>query len=144
MEPLSFDQFRNVIDGKLVDSETTRHGINPATLEALPPVPNSTPKDVDAAVAAAKKAAAGWADTPLAERQQAVSKYADALAANAEAFAKMLVLEQGKPVGDENIPASYFNSLSDVFQAGRCNGRDPHNCWASEGRYGTSFSRTSG
>ncbi|KAH8686266.1 4-trimethylaminobutyraldehyde dehydrogenase [Ilyonectria robusta] len=98
MEPLSFDQFRNVIDGKLVDSETTRHGINPATLEALPPVPNSTPKDVDAAIAAAKKAAAGWADTPLAERQQAVSKYADALAANAEAFAKMLVLEQGKPL----------------------------------------------
>lgn len=98
MEPLKFSRFQNVIDGKLVDSERTRHGINPATLEALPPVPLSTPKDVDAAVAAAKRAARGWADTPLEDRQQAVSRYADALLEQTDGFARMLVLEQGKPV----------------------------------------------
>ncbi|KAF7558004.1 hypothetical protein G7Z17_g334 [Cylindrodendrum hubeiense] len=98
MEPLNFDHFLNVIDGSLVGTENTRHGINPATLEALPPVPTSTPNDVEAAVAAAKRAAPAWADTPLAKRKQAVSKYADALAENADNFAKMLVLEQGKPL----------------------------------------------
>ncbi|KAK7423224.1 hypothetical protein QQZ08_009120 [Neonectria magnoliae] len=98
MEPLNFLRFQNVIDGKLVDSEKIRHGINPATLEALPPVPLSTPKDVDAAVAAAKQAAQGWADTPLEDRQQAVSRFADTLLEHIDGFARMLVLEQGKPL----------------------------------------------
>ncbi|KAK7418717.1 hypothetical protein QQX98_003735 [Neonectria punicea] len=98
MEPLNFSRFQNVIDGKLIDSERTRHGINPATLEALPTVPLSTPKDVEAAVAAAKRAAQGWADTPLEDRQQAVSRFADALLEQTAGFARMLVLEQGKPL----------------------------------------------
>ncbi|KAH7136982.1 aldehyde dehydrogenase [Dactylonectria estremocensis] len=103
MASLNFDSFLNVIDGNLVGSETTRHGINPATLEALPPVPVSIPSDVDAAVAAARRAASGWADTPLAERQQAVSNFADALEKHADGFIKMLVVEQGKPLAVAKI-----------------------------------------
>ncbi|POR35378.1 Uncharacterized protein TPAR_04436 [Tolypocladium paradoxum] len=93
-----FDTFANVVDGKLVSTASTRHGINPATLEPLPPVPVSTRETVHDAVAAAKLAASGWAETPLNERQQRVVQFADALASQAGDFAKMLTLEQGKPL----------------------------------------------
>ena len=99
MGSVAFDTFANVIDGKLVSTTSTRHGINPATLEPLPPVPVSTRDNVRDAVAAAKRAAPAWAATPLNDRQQRVVQLADALASRAADFAKMLTLEQGKPVG---------------------------------------------
>jgi acyl-CoA reductase-like NAD-dependent aldehyde dehydrogenase len=54
--------------------------------------------DVDAAVKAAQRAAARWARTSIEKRQQAVVRYADALASQENDFATMLVREQGKPV----------------------------------------------
>ncbi|KAF4995718.1 hypothetical protein FDECE_12711 [Fusarium decemcellulare] len=98
MAKVTFNEFFNVIDGKSVSSETTRHGVNPATLQPLAPVPVCTPKEVDAAVAAARKALATWGHTPVQERQQALLRYADALAEQVNDFAKMLVLESGKPM----------------------------------------------
>ncbi|KPM42673.1 hypothetical protein AK830_g3900 [Neonectria ditissima] len=118
MASLNFSQFQNVIDGKLVSTEKTRHGINPATLEELPPVPVSTPKDVDAAIAAAKRAFRGWADTPLEDRQKAVSRYADALLEQKDEFAKMLVLEQGKPLafaeGEVQSAVTMFKGIAQL------------------------------
>lgn len=100
MSLVTFDTFANVIDGKLVSTTRTRHGINPATLEPLPPVPVSTRETVHDAVAAARRAAAAWARTPLQGRQERVVQFADALASHAAGFARMLTLEQGKPVGN--------------------------------------------
>lgn len=93
-----FGEYYNTIDGKLSSTQETRHGINPATGKPNPEVPVSTPQDVDAAIAAAKKAFKTWSKVPYAERQQALFKFADAIEANAEDFAKMLTQEQGKPV----------------------------------------------
>lgn len=98
MAPLNFESFYNVIDGKLEATAQTRHGINPATLEQLPPVPVSTRNDVNKAVEAAQRAAAAWAATPIEERKQKVFQYADAVDALANEFGKMMTLEQGKPV----------------------------------------------
>ncbi|KXJ87558.1 aldehyde dehydrogenase [Microdochium bolleyi] len=95
---LDFTTFRNIINGKLVSTTQTRHTPNPSTLEPNPEVPIATPQDVDDAVASARAAAKGWAATPLAERQKAVTDFAAALRDNADAFAQMLVREQGKPL----------------------------------------------
>ena len=95
---LDFTTFSNVIDGKPSSTSKTRQGINPATGKPNPEVPVSTPEDVDRAVAAGQKAFRGWAKTPFAERQKAVLAFADALEKEKDAFAKMLTLEQGKPV----------------------------------------------
>jgi acyl-CoA reductase-like NAD-dependent aldehyde dehydrogenase len=52
----------------------------------------------DAAVAAAKAAQPAWGATPLATRQQALLNLADAIGARADEFARLLTLEQGKPL----------------------------------------------
>jgi acyl-CoA reductase-like NAD-dependent aldehyde dehydrogenase len=95
---LDFSKFYNVINGELLTTGTTRHGINPSTLEPNPEVPVSTPEDVNKAVEGARAAAESWAAVPLEERQQAVLKFAQALGSLAEDFGAMLTKEQGKPV----------------------------------------------
>lgn len=98
MAPVTFDKFWNIIDGKLVSTANTRHGINPARIEELPAVPVSTKDDVNAAVDAAKRAAPAWAATPIEERKRLLVQFAEALSSQKDEFAKMLTLEQGKPV----------------------------------------------
>lgn len=95
---LTFDKFYNTINGKLESTSERRHGINPSNLEGNAEVPIATKEDVDRTVEAAKFAGESWADVPIAERQQAVIKFAEALDSHKDAFAAMLVKEQGKPL----------------------------------------------
>lgn len=74
----------------------TRHGVNPATGEANPPVPLSTQKDLDDAVAAAKKAQKAWAKTTFEERRTKLNAYLDAFETYRDDFVKLLITEQGK------------------------------------------------
>ncbi|TGJ88399.1 hypothetical protein E0Z10_g320 [Xylaria hypoxylon] len=86
---LDFAVFRNVVNGKLVDSSSkkTRYSVNPATFEQNPSVPATTLKDVDEAVKSARKAS-----------KMASTSFTDAVEAHAEEFAQMLVKEQGKTI----------------------------------------------
>jgi acyl-CoA reductase-like NAD-dependent aldehyde dehydrogenase len=95
---LQFDAFYNVINGKLVPTSQTRHGINPATKKANLEVPVSTQKDVDDAVAAAKAAYKTWSRTSVEERREKLLAYAEALKEHTNEFAKLLTTEQGKPL----------------------------------------------
>jgi acyl-CoA reductase-like NAD-dependent aldehyde dehydrogenase len=101
---LDFTTFKNTINGKLVGGGDgqTRHGINPATKKPNPEIPVATKEDLDAAVAAAATAFKSWSRTPQEERVKAVNDYAAALAEYESEFAKLLTIEQGKPVS--NIP----------------------------------------
>jgi len=94
---VTFDTFQNVINGKLVSTSQTRHGINPAIKKALPEVPIATQQDVDSAVKAAKEAIIGWSRTSIEDRRAALLK------SQVDGFAKMLTTEQGKPVGSVSI-----------------------------------------
>lgn len=96
---VAFNSFFNIIGGERESGSSTFQAANPSTLAANPPAPLSSKDDVDRAIAAAKAALSVWAATPVAERQQAVIRLADALAAQTDDFATMLVKEQGKPVG---------------------------------------------
>jgi acyl-CoA reductase-like NAD-dependent aldehyde dehydrogenase len=93
-----WSNYLNSIDGKLVGTGETRHGINPATGEANPEVPVSTQQDVNAAVDAGLKAFRTWSKTSWDERKRCVLAYADALEKLAPEFARLLTMEQGKPV----------------------------------------------
>ena len=53
---------------------------------------------MDNAVAAARKAFKPWADTPLEKRREALLAFADAIDSYTEDFARLLTLEQGKPL----------------------------------------------
>ncbi|KAM5353222.1 hypothetical protein ACJZ2D_016881 [Fusarium nematophilum] len=95
---LDFSTFHSIIGGRLEGTNKTRHNLNPSTPEANPEVPLSTRDDVDRAVKAAQETAATWANVPVADRQQAVIHFADALERLQDDFATVLVKEQGKPV----------------------------------------------
>ncbi|PBP15533.1 NAD-dependent aldehyde dehydrogenase [Diplocarpon rosae] len=95
---LSWTTFSNIIDGVPSQTATTRCSINPATEENNPPVPLSTPQDVELAMQAAERAFKPWAAVPYSQRQQALLAFADALEAEKEPFARLLTQEQGKPM----------------------------------------------
>lgn len=87
------------IDGAVVDTTTARLPvINPATARPFIDVPQATTEHLDTAVAAARAAAASWAGTDLAIRQQRVLALVDHLRANIDELARLLTLEQGKPL----------------------------------------------
>jgi aldehyde dehydrogenase (NAD+) len=71
---------------------------NPATEEILGHVPAGTAEDVDRAVAAARAAFDGWAETPMAERGAVLGKLHEALAGRAGDIARTVGLELGTPL----------------------------------------------
>lgn len=101
---LDWTVYQNVVDGGLMKTKGTRHGINPATGNANPEVPVSTKDDVDKAMIAAKNASVKWGGVAFADRAKALVTYADALEAEHQAFSEMLVQEQGKPVWLKTAP----------------------------------------
>jgi acyl-CoA reductase-like NAD-dependent aldehyde dehydrogenase len=90
----------NFIDGawQAQHSDTAHTVVDPASGAALADVPASSAADVDAAVAAATAAFPAWSQAAPAERATALLKLADALEANAEAFAALESRNVGKPV----------------------------------------------
>lgn len=85
-----------MINGKLVSTSQTRHGINPATKKVLSNVPVATQHDVDVAVKAAKDAFKTWSKTTIEKRRDAILKFAEAFKEHTDDFTKMLTTEQGK------------------------------------------------
>ncbi|HTR88714.1 MAG TPA: gamma-aminobutyraldehyde dehydrogenase [Solirubrobacteraceae bacterium] len=97
---------QNFIDGASEASEGESEAVlNPATGEELARAYNSTERDVDRAVGAARRAFAGWSRTTPAQRAQALLGLADAVEENGEEIARLEALNAGKPIaavrGDE-------------------------------------------
>ena len=93
-----FTDFTMTIGGQAVASPEVFDVINPATEEVVAQAPDCTQELLDSAVAAARNAFPAWRDTPIDERRAALGKIAEALAANADDFARLFTLEQGRPV----------------------------------------------
>ena len=88
-----------VIDGRPAQAGRHFDVTNPADGAVFAHCPAATAADLDAAVAAARRAFPGWAATPDAERKAAVNAMADIIEANAAELAELVTLEQGKPLG---------------------------------------------
>ncbi|NNU80195.1 gamma-aminobutyraldehyde dehydrogenase [Halovulum dunhuangense] len=82
--------------------------LNPRTGETILKLPEASIDQIDRAVAAARKAFAGWSRTTPAERSGYLLRIADRIEAEADAFGALEALNCGKPInaatGDE-IPA---------------------------------------
>lgn len=72
--------------------------INPATAEVIAQIPDSDRDDVDAAVAAAKRAFPAWSRTPVEQRSRILLKLADLIEQNLEELALCESRDSGKPV----------------------------------------------
>lgn len=80
----------------------SRDIMNPATGELVGKAPVHSEADLDAAVAAAKKAQPAWAALGHEKRSELMMKAADKIDENAEALAQLLSHEQGKPMSGMN------------------------------------------
>lgn len=92
--------YKLLIDGCLVDGDLALDVINPATEEIFTTVARASEDQANRAVAAAKAAFPAWAETPLEERQNKIVELADAIVANQDDLADILVKEQGKPLAE--------------------------------------------
>jgi acyl-CoA reductase-like NAD-dependent aldehyde dehydrogenase len=84
------------IGGKPVVTEKSFNVINPADESIVAACPEASPAQVDAAVAAARKAQPAWAALPDEERVAKLHAIADLIKANGKELAELLTREQGK------------------------------------------------
>ncbi|MFE7419984.1 aldehyde dehydrogenase family protein [Rhodococcus sp. NPDC057529] len=97
-EDLHAHQFRMLIDGELVTGASDHDVINPATEDTIGSSPVAGTDQVVLAVSAAKRAFAHWSRTPVEDRAAALQVLADAVESRADEFARIITLEQGKPL----------------------------------------------
>ncbi len=92
---------QNYIGGRWVDaaSGATDEVVNPATGDVITSVPASDAADVDAAVAAAKDAYAGWRTLTPRARSEALYAVADAIEADLDEIKRLEMENCGKPAG---------------------------------------------
>ncbi|HET9847680.1 MAG TPA: CoA-acylating methylmalonate-semialdehyde dehydrogenase [Candidatus Dormibacteraeota bacterium] len=69
---------------------------NPATGETIASLPYSTREEIDEAVAAAKKAFAGWSETPVPDRAQVMFRFKALFDTHFEELSALVTQENGK------------------------------------------------
>lgn len=85
-------QFCNPIEGKYIDN------VNPATGKVYGQIPNSTAKDIESAVEAAKKAFPAWSVSTNEYRFTILNRIAELIDENLEALALAESNDNGKPL----------------------------------------------
>lgn len=99
-----------LIDGQPVSARSGQQMpvINPATEEIVDTVPRAGPEDVDAAVAAARRAFASWSKTDPEERARIVREGLTRIRTHQQEVAEALVREQGKPLHEAMGELQHF------------------------------------
>jgi succinate-semialdehyde dehydrogenase/glutarate-semialdehyde dehydrogenase len=77
--------------------------LNPANEKTLAELPHATAADLDQAVQAAIEGYKVWRNTSAYDRGKIMRRAADLIRERADAIARILTLEQGKPVGEAKI-----------------------------------------
>jgi acyl-CoA reductase-like NAD-dependent aldehyde dehydrogenase len=92
-----------VIGGAWVESESGARfeATSPATGESLGTIPEGTREDAQRAIAAANAARRDWASRSAFERAAAMERVADLIEERREDLARVLTLDQGKPLHAE-------------------------------------------
>ncbi|HLW26905.1 MAG TPA: aldehyde dehydrogenase family protein [Kiloniellales bacterium] len=106
---------KHLIDGSFVAPQggKTFDVIHPATLEVVAQAAAGEAADVDAAVAAAKRAQASWRALPARERGKLVAECGRRLEGHKEELAQLVALETGKALRTESRVEA--NVVADAF-----------------------------
>jgi malonate-semialdehyde dehydrogenase (acetylating)/methylmalonate-semialdehyde dehydrogenase len=89
-----------LIDGKWQHPQSDRFGNvhNPSTGEVIARVPMCGPKEIDAAVIAAKKAFASWSNTPAPKRATILFRFRELLSTAFDELCTLMTRENGKTI----------------------------------------------
>ena len=91
-------EFTLLIDGEAVTAPSQLEVINPATGRVFARCPAAGQRELDRAVAAARRAFPAWRDRSYAERAALIREFCQSLRRQQEALAHLLTMEQGKPL----------------------------------------------
>lgn len=106
------------IDDKWIDDTKDQIEINnPADNNSLGSVPNCGEQEAALAIDAAERAFSAWSAKPVHERSQVLKKWADLIDENKDTLAKLMTLEQGKPLTESLGEMDYANSFIRWFAA---------------------------
>jgi succinate-semialdehyde dehydrogenase/glutarate-semialdehyde dehydrogenase len=99
--------------------------LNPATEERIGTVAHARKADLDEALEAAERGFATWRKVSAFERSKLMRKAADIFRSRADEIAKLLTMEQGKPVGEAKMEVLAGADVIDWFaeEARRAYGR---------------------
>lgn len=99
--------------GEWVHRDETFMVANPANQENLASVPNGSPEDMKLAINSASRVQNIWANTTATERGRILS--ARLMREKQERLAKILTLEEGKPIAEAKGEIAYAISFLDWF-----------------------------
>ena len=105
-------RIEHLINGQSVQGSDYFETINPATQEVLAEVASGGTQEVNAAVAAAKAAFPGWANTPAPERAKLMRKLGDLIAQHVPEIANTETRDSGQVIaqtGKQLIPRAADN-----------------------------------
>jgi succinate-semialdehyde dehydrogenase/glutarate-semialdehyde dehydrogenase len=105
------------IDGAWVDADNgqTLKVNNPATGEIIGSVPKMGASETRQAIEAADKALPAWRALTAKERANKLRKWFDLMLANQEDLARLMTLEQGKPLSESRGEIAYAASFLEWF-----------------------------
>ena len=107
---------RLLIRGEQVPGDGSEVAVeNPATEETLTTLRGASPEQVDAAVAGAREAARGWADTPAVERAEMLHEVANRMRAITDDLARALTSEGGKPLIENRDEVGWTAAAFDYY-----------------------------
>lgn len=107
-------EIQNYINGELIKPASGKFldNIDPSTASVYSLIPDSDERDVEAAVASAKEAFAGWSMTPAEERHDILMRISSLIERDLEELARAESIDNGKPVSlarSVDIPRAISN-----------------------------------
>jgi aldehyde dehydrogenase (NAD+) len=114
------ERFALDIGGELREPTRWADDIDPATADTLATVGSATPDEVDAAVAAARRAAPEWGASAPSHRGTLLRRLADLVRRDADVLARLETRDTGKPLtqgrADITAAARYFDFYGSVVE----------------------------
>ena len=89
--------------------------LNPATGQSLSELPHASTADLDHALASAAAAFPGWRKTSAYDRGRILKRAADLLRERTAVIARIMTLEQGKPLAESEREIAYATDVLDWY-----------------------------
>jgi succinate-semialdehyde dehydrogenase/glutarate-semialdehyde dehydrogenase len=105
------------VDGKWVDADSreTFPVTNPATGEVVAEVPRMGAAETRRALAAAERALPEWKSRTAKSRASVLRRLADSMLEHEDDLARLMVVEQGKPLAEARVEVAYAASFYEWF-----------------------------
>ncbi|WP_371186888.1 NAD-dependent succinate-semialdehyde dehydrogenase [Thalassotalea maritima] len=103
------------INGQWQQAENQFDVINPATLEVIAAVSDANAGDAELAIDAAKQALVAWQALSATERSALLRAWFELIMQNQDELARLLTLEQGKPLAEAKGEIAYGASYIEWF-----------------------------